>query len=352
VGTIHKKTSLAKPALPRLAITLGDPAGIGPEIVLKAVADNSLRKICAPVIVGDLQYLSKLARELKLKVNLRPVPPFGDDFSLNAGSEIAVHDMANLKRAFPIGELSKTAGKASFQYVKEAVRLCRKGVVDGIVTAPINKKSWWIAGYDLPGHTELLARLTGTEKFAMSFFAGKLRVVLLSTHLPLQKAIKKIKKKNLVELAIFTDRELSKTLGRPIRIALAGVNPHASENGLFGSEENNEMLPAVRECRAKYGINIEGPFSADTIFLRAFRGEFDAVIACYHDQATLPVKCLTFGQGVNVTLGLPIIRTSVDHGTAFDIAGKDMADPSSLKAAVRVAAELSRIKIENFRKPL
>jgi 4-hydroxythreonine-4-phosphate dehydrogenase len=178
----------------------------------------------------------------------------------------------------------------------------------------------------------------------MSFFAGKVRVVLLSTHLALREAIDLVKKDALVDLMCLTSREISKLLQRPVKIAVAGLNPHASEDGLFGNEEKNEIIPAVEECRGKYGIDVLGVFSADTIFLRALRGEIDAVICCYHDQATIAVKCLSFGESVNVTLGLPFIRTSVDHGTAFDIAGKNIADFSSMKTAIKLAAELSMNK--------
>jgi 4-phospho-D-threonate 3-dehydrogenase / 4-phospho-D-erythronate 3-dehydrogenase len=175
----------------------------------------------------------------------------------------------------------------------------------------------------------------------MSFFAEDLRVVLLSTHVSLVEAIKLVKKENLVRLILFTNREFGRLLKRDVKIAVAGLNPHASEGGMFGAEEADEIIPAVEECREKHGINVSGAYSPDTIFLRAFKGEFDAVVSCYHDQATIAVKCLSFGASVNVTLGLPLIRTSVDHGTAFDIAGRNIADASSMKAAIILAADLA-----------
>jgi 4-hydroxythreonine-4-phosphate dehydrogenase len=178
----------------------------------------------------------------------------------------------------------------------------------------------------------------------MSFFAGELRVVLLSTHLPLIKAIEKVTKDNLISLIMFAAEQLTRLLGRDVRLAVAGLNPHASENGMFGSEEADEIIPAVESCRSR-GIDVTGPYSPDTIFLRCSRGEFDAVIALYHDQATIPVKSIGFGEGVNVTLGLPIIRTSVDHGTAYDIAGKGIADASSMRSAIRLAMELSAERV-------
>jgi 4-hydroxythreonine-4-phosphate dehydrogenase len=219
----------------------------------------------------------------------------------------------------------------------------RAGEIDAISTAPISKRSLAMGGYDHPGHTEFLAALTGTERFAMSFFADKLRVVLMSTHMPLIEAIRFVTTERLAWLIEFTDRQMSDLLGRKVTIAVAGINPHASENGMFGSEEAEFIEPAVAAARGK-GIEVSGPYSPDTIFLRGFKGEFDAVIACYHDQATIPVKALSFGSGVNVTLGLPLIRTSVDHGTAFDIVGKKPADHSSMMAAIRLAAELAQTK--------
>ncbi|HEY2866411.1 MAG TPA: 4-hydroxythreonine-4-phosphate dehydrogenase PdxA, partial [Pyrinomonadaceae bacterium] len=186
------------------------------------------------------------------------------------------------------------------------------------------------------------AHLTGTKKVVMSFFAGDLRVALLSTHLSLRDAIEKVTSENLIELIVFCSHELQRLLRRKPKIAVAGLNPHASEGGLFGSEEATAITPAINECISAHAIDVSGPFSPDTIFLRAFRGEFDAVIALYHDQATVPVKSLSFGSAVNVTLGLPLIRTSVDHGTAFDIAGRGVADASSMVAAIKLAAELVR----------
>ena len=210
-----------------------------------------------------------------------------------------------------------------------------------MATAPISKKAISLGGYDFPGHTEFLAELTGTKDFAMSFFAEKLRVVLLSTHISLTEAIELVKTENLVRLIKFSAAELGRLLKKDVKIAVAGLNPHASESGMFGDEEEKEILPAIEICRQDFGIDVSGAYSPDTIFLRAFRGDFDGVIACYHDQATIAVKCLSFGASVNVTLGLPLIRTSVDHGTAFDIAGKGIADASSMKSAVNLAAKLA-----------
>ncbi len=308
-------------AVPTIGITMGDPAGIGPEIVLKALAQGQLDEVKC-VVIGDADHLRKVARA----------------FGIEMG-EIEIVDLNNVLSYQSVGGVDGEAGKASGEYIETAVRLWREGKIDAIATAPINKASLNAGGYDFPGHTEFLAELTDTKEFRMSFFADRLRVVLLSTHLSLTEAIKLVTKDDLVELIEFSDRELNKLLGRKISIAVAGLNPHASEGGMFGSEEQNNIIPAIEHCRA-IGINVSGPYSPDTIFLRAHRGEFDAVVALYHDQATIPVKSLSFGAAVNVTLGLPLIRTSVDHGTAFDIAGKGIADASSMEAAIRLAAEL------------
>lgn len=314
-----------KSDLPRIGITIGDPAGIGPEIVIKALADRSLNEICRPLVIGDAGFLHKLAGDLDLSF-----------------SGVEIHDLKNVPGNVIPGVESAYTGRASAEYIETAVRLWRDGAIDAVATAPISKKALSLAGYKYPGHTEFLAELTNTREFAMSFFAEKLRVVLLSTHISLRNAIELVKTDSLVRLIWFSNAEISRLLNRKIKIAVAGLNPHASEGGMFGNEETSEIIPAINKCQ-KDGIDVSGPFSPDTIFLRGFRGEFDAVISCYHDQATIAVKSLSFGSSVNVTLGLPLIRTSVDHGTAFDIAGKNIAEESSMLAAVRLAAELAAI---------
>ena len=304
---------------------MGDPAGIGPEIVLKALANGKISDLCVPIVIGDKQTLKRTATQFQIDptiVNRSDVV----DLRLSLGN-------------FDIGHDSAETGRASARYIEAAVELWRDGEIDAIATAPISKKALSMAGYEFPGHTEFLAHLTGTERVGMSFFANDLRVVLLSTHLSLSDAIKKVARQNLVELIELSSKHIGKLLKHQPKLAVAGLNPHASEGGLFGSEEAEEIIPAVDTCRSN-GIDVSGPYSPDTIFLRCFRGEFDAVIALYHDQATIPVKAFSFGSAVNVTLGLPLIRTSVDHGTAFDIAGKGIADASSMVAAIKLAAEL------------
>ena len=331
------RTNRRKNELPRIGITMGDAAGIGAEISLKALADGEIGQLCVPIIIGDFEFLRQTTRDLKLNLELVEA---SETFP-SASTKIAVFNLGNIKEKVITGKDAAMTGKASAEYIEAAVRLWREEKIEAIATAPISKKSLSLGGYDFPGHTEFLAFLTGTEKFAMSFFAENLRVVLLSTHVSLRDAIDLVKQEKLVELIKFSHEALSALLKRDAKIAVAGLNPHASEGGMFGAEEADEILPAITECREKFGIQVFGAFSPDTIFLRGFKGEFDAIISCYHDQATIAVKCLSFGAAVNVTLGLPLIRTSVDHGTAFDIAGKNLADASSMKSAIKLAAKLS-----------
>ena len=323
--------------MPRIGITMGDPAGIGPEVVLKAVAEEEVRRACIPVIIGDAQLLAHTARTLDLQSGYDIVRA-DEDFPEHA--EPVIYHLDNISGLIEPGIESGTAGKAAGGYIEAAVELCAAGNIDAVATAPINKRALFLAGYSFPGHTEFFAHLTGAEEYAMAFVAGNLRIVLLSTHVPLAEAIRLVERDRIVKRINLTNRELQRWgIERP-RIAVAALNPHGAEGGLFGVEEASEILPAIDACR-RDDINVQGPFSADTVFLRASRGEFDGVIACYHDQAMIPVKCLSFGEAVNVTLGLPFIRTSVDHGTAFDIAGKGLAEHSSMVAAIKLAAELS-----------
>jgi 4-hydroxythreonine-4-phosphate dehydrogenase len=318
---------------------MGDPAGIGPEVVLKAVAEEEIRRVCVPLIIGDAQLLAHTARKLDLQSGydiIRSGEPIPEELS----GPIIFH-LDNINGVIEPGIESAAAGKAAGGYIEAAVELCAAGSVDAMATAPINKRSLFLGGYTFPGHTEFLAHLTGSEEYAMAFVAANLRVVLISTHVPLADAIRMVEKDRIVRTINLTHRELQRWgIERP-RLAMAALNPHGAEGGLFGMEEATEILPAIEACRGADDIDVAGPFSADTVFLRASRGEFDAVVACYHDQAMIPVKCLSFGEAVNVTLGLPFIRTSVDHGTAFDIAGKGVAEHSSMIAAIKLAAELS-----------
>lgn len=324
----------------RIGITMGDPAGIGPEVVLKAVTSDSVQECAVPVVIGDAHTLAHQARKMNLPCAFdviqrdEPVPQELDGAVL--------YNLANIHDPIPMGRESEHAGRAAGEYIEQAVRLCMEGAVDAIATAPINKKSLFLAGYPYPGHTEFLGSLTGTTDFAMGFISDSLRIVLLTTHMPLSAALLRVKKDAIERVLRLAHRELQRWGIEEPRIAVAALNPHGAEGGLFGIEEASEILPAIESSRLNDGIKVSGPYSADTIFLRTHKGEFDAVLACYHDQGMIPIKCLSFGEAVNVTLGLPFIRTSVDHGTAFDIAGKGVADASSMVEAIRLAAELFR----------
>jgi 4-hydroxythreonine-4-phosphate dehydrogenase len=325
---------------PRIGVTMGDPAGIGPEVVLKAVAEESVRAVCVPVIVGDAPLLAHTARKLDLQCGYEIVRR-GEPLPADLEEPIIFH-LDNVHELIEPGVESGAAGRAAAEYIEAAVELCAAGAVEAISTAPINKKALFLAGYGFPGHTEFLAHLTGSAEVAMAFVAANLRIVLISTHVPLAEAIRLVERERIERVVKLTDRELRRWGIPDPRIAVAALNPHGAEGGLFGVEEAAEIAPAVEACRERDRIDARGPFSADTVFLRASRGEFDAVVACYHDQAMIPVKCLSFGEAVNVTLGLPFIRTSVDHGTAFDIAGRGVAEHSSMVAAITLAAELAR----------
>ena len=334
--SIHASIAQSKP---RIGITMGDPAGIGPEVVLKAVAEEEVQSLCTPIIIGNAEVLAHNARTLDLQCGYEIVRQ-DERLPQRVNAPVIFH-LDNLNGFVAPGIESGAAGKAAASYIEAAVNLCAAGAIDAIATAPINKRALFLGGYSFPGHTEFLASLTSTEEYAMGFIAANLRVVLLSTHVPLAEAIRLVRKDRIEKTIRLAERELHRWgIERP-RIAVAALNPHGAEGGLFGIEEVSEMAPAIEACRVADGINVRGPFSADTVYLRASRGEFDAVIACYHDQAMIPVKCLSFGEAVNVTLGLPFIRTSVDHGTAFDIAGKGLAEHSSMVAAIKLATELS-----------
>ena len=327
---------------PRVGITIGDPAGIGPEIALKAVADARTRAVCRPVLIGSASLLRHQARHFGAACDYAVVTEqaIAQGALDNAQDEPLICDTGDAGAAVDWGMISKAGGRAAVAAIEMGARLALGRHLDAISTAPINKEALRLAGSAFPGHTEMLAALTGAGDVLMCFFAGDLRVFLLTIHVSLSDAIGLITRARVEAAVRLADRELRRFgMARP-RIAVAGLNPHAGEHGLFGSEEAREIAPAIEACRNLHGIEASGPFPADTLFVRAARGEFDAVAACYHDQGLIAVKCLAFGEAVNVTLGLPIIRTSVDHGTAFDIAGRGIANHSSLVEAIALAARL------------
>jgi 4-hydroxythreonine-4-phosphate dehydrogenase len=329
-------------ARPLLAITMGDAAGIGPEIVIKALTEHrkAIDAVGRPVVVGDLGALERAAHVVDRTVALRPADP---PFSTLLGDEaVAVHAVGALNLlSIPFGQVSAEAGAAAVAYLERAIDLAKAGAVDGIVTAPINKEAIHRAGVDFPGHTEILAERTGTDLYGLTLVSPDLAVVHLSTHLPLSEAIALVTRERVSRFI-----RLTHTVGRQLgyerpRIAVAGLNPHAGEEGLFGTEEREAIAPAVAEARSS-GIDVMGPVSPDVVFLQARRGVYDLVLAMYHDQGHVAVKTMGFERGVNVTAGLPIVRTSVDHGTAFDIAGTGRADPTSLIEAFVLAARITR----------
>jgi 4-hydroxythreonine-4-phosphate dehydrogenase len=327
---------------PRVGITIGDPAGIGPEICLKAVADARTCAVCHPVLIGSASTLRQQARHFGVTCDYATVSEqaIAQGALDDARGEPLICDTGAAGAAADWGTISEAGGRAAVAAIETGVRLALGRQLDAIATAPINKEALKLAGSPFPGHTEMLAALTGASDVLMCFFAGDLRVFLLTIHVSLAQAIGLITRERVEAAVRLADRELRRFgIARP-RIAVAGLNPHAGENGLFGSEEAQEIAPAIAACRNQHNIEASGPFPADTLFVRAARGEFDAVAACYHDQGLIAVKCLAFGEAVNVTLGLPIIRTSVDHGTAFDIAGRGIANHSSLVEAIALAARL------------
>jgi 4-hydroxythreonine-4-phosphate dehydrogenase len=320
----------------KVALSMGDPAGIGPEVILKSLSENPGAKIGILYVFGDASVLYETSRSLGLPFHW-PVISI-ESFRQHIPNESCIVDLANVHGRIHMGTEKIEYGRASMEFIEAAVYSCMEGTLDALVTAPINKKSIHLAGFDFPGHTEYLAALTNTQQFAMSFHSGNIWTVLTTTHLPLSEALKRVRKDHLVSIIQLAYRELRPFVANPA-LAVASLNPHGAEGGLFGMEESMEIAPAIDECR-QAGIPVSGPYSADTIFLRALKGEFPIVIAHYHDQGMIPVKLMSFGKAVNVTLGLPFLRTSVDHGTAFDIAGRGIASPESMLETLRLTLEL------------
>lgn len=324
---------------PRIGITMGDPAGIGAEIIVKALAHDQIYKICRPLVVGDAARLRKAIEIVGLPTEVNSISD-PDDGAYRLG-QIDGLDLGLVQPDLPFGIMSAAGGEAAFRYVEKAASLALSGAIDAICTAPLSKEAMHAAGHRFPGHTELLASLTGIHEVSMMLVAPGLRVVHVTTHLGLIDAIDRIEP-GIVGRTIDRGHDALVSAGfEHPRIGVCGINPHAGENGLFGrGEEEHKILPAVQNCQRR-GLDVTGPWPADTLFFRAGRGDFDLVVAMYHDQGHGPIKVLGLEEGVNVTLGLPIIRTSVDHGTAFDIAGSGKADERSLLAAIRYAVELA-----------
>jgi 4-phospho-D-threonate 3-dehydrogenase / 4-phospho-D-erythronate 3-dehydrogenase len=324
---------------PLLAITMGDPAGIGPEVVLKALLHPGVYARARPLVIGDRRTLERAAEWVGASDLAYDVVDQPEHGQYRPGTVTLLDLHTSPPQGYTVGEVSADAGRAAVECVFRACDLAIAGEVDAVVTAPLNKAAMHMAGFTFPGHTELLAERTSAERVSMLLVGPSLRVVHVSTHVALTEAIQRITCQR-VEEVIDIAYEACQALGidQP-RIAVAGLNPHASEGGLFGNEEAREVIPAIEKARRR-GRDVSDPQPPDTVFLRTSRGEWDIVVAMYHDQGHIPMKLLAFDSGVNVSIGLPILRTSVDHGTAFDIAGTGQASEHSMLAAIDVAIQL------------
>jgi len=318
---------------------MGDAAGVGPEVVMKALARADAYALCRPLVIGDAKQLARAGSLLKSHLRVQSIKTPAEAKYLQGTVECI--DIGQVPENLPYGNVSAVAGEAAYRYIEHAVKLAMEGSIDAICTAPINKEALNAAGHHYPGHTELLAALTGTAEVSLMLFSPKLRVIHVTAHMGLLDSIERIDVP-LVERTIARGRDLLQRSGvQDPRIGVCGINPHAGEGGLFGrGEEEKKIIPAVAAARAR-GWTVDGPLPADSLFYLAARGDYDLVVAMYHDQGHGPVKALGLEHGVNVTAGLPIVRTSVDHGTAFDIAGRGKADERSMVEALRQAAALA-----------
>jgi 4-hydroxythreonine-4-phosphate dehydrogenase len=321
---------------PVIGITIGDAAGVGPEIIVKALAEKEVYNICRPVVIGDLGIMKRAVSIVGKNLTCRAIEDVvsgGHEFG-----QIDVLDLNNLPVDLPFAQVDPRAGKAAYTYVETAVNLALAGKIAAIATAPLNKDAMNQGGCHFPGHTEILAHLSNTKNYAMMLTGGSLRVIHVSTHLSLRQACEKVKKDRVLKVINLADQAMKKIGIKEPRIAVAGLNPHSGEGGLFGTEEIEEIIPAIESAKT-LGLNVTGPVAPDTVFYRAaVKKDFDIVVVMYHDQGHIPLKVLGFEEGVNITVGLPFIRTSVDHGTAFDIAGKGVANHMSMLESIRLAA--------------
>lgn len=339
--------------LPIIGITMGDPAGIGPEIILKALQNQELYRQCRPLVVGDAMTMKKMAEKFGSSLTIKAIERV-EDAEFKFGS-VDVYDLKNVDfENLELGKVSAMAGNAAFEAVKAVIELALQGKVDATVTAPINKESINLAGHHYAGHTEIYGEFTGTKKFAMLLVEKSLRVIHVTTHVSLRQACDMIRKERVVDvIKLLHEACVQFGIEKP-RIGVAGLNPHAGDGGLFGTEDDLEIAPAVRMAREQ-GMDVEGPVPPDTLFAKAVQEYYDGCVAMYHDQGHIPFKMIGFKwdnknkkmesvKGVNITLGLPIIRTSVDHGTAFEIAGKGIASEDAMILAVEYAIQMSKNK--------
>lgn len=337
--------------LPVLGITMGDPASIGPEIAVKALLNEEIYNICKPLVVGDAGVFEDIIKRLNLKATINSIQNVSEA-KFKYGN-IDVFDLKNVNiNELAFGEVSAMAGNAAFEAVKKVIDLAMAGEIDGTVTGPINKKSINEAGHHFAGHTEIYAHYTGTKKYAMLLVEESLKVIHVSTHVSLRQACDLVKKDRILEVINLLHNGLQQLGEKNMKIGVAGLNPHAGDSGLFGTEDDEEIAPAVEEARRR-GYQVEGPVPPDTLFAKAAMGSYGGVVAMYHDQGHIPFKLNGFKwnaekqqmdsvKGVNITMGLPIIRTSVDHGTAFEIAGKGVASADAMVLAIESAVQLSR----------
>ncbi len=324
--------------LPLIAMTMGDGAGIGPEVTVATATTIEIREQCLPLVIGDAARLRQAAGIMDIAAEIVSVASVEEAVDATP-SQIPVLDLAMLPPDLPWGELSAVAGEAAYRYIETAAELALAGRVQAICTAPINKEALQLADHSFPGHTELLAHLSGTPEVSMMLVTPVLRVIHVTTHIGLADALNLINPGLVYRTIMRGDKALRRT-GLEPRIGVCALNPHAGENGLFGyGEEARQIEPGVRQA-CDEGVDVDGPLPADALFYLAARGDYDLVVAMYHDQGHVPVKVLGIDSGVNITVGLPVIRTSVDHGTAFDIAGTGKADPRSMIEAMRQAIQM------------
>ena len=325
---------------PLLGITMGDPTGAGPEIIVKALLSDEVTSLCRAVVIGDAAVMRAAADIVKLPAEIRAVKNVHEKELANRAVDVI--DMRNVDlEALVRGRVDPMGGKAAYDYVERATQLALAREIDAVVTAPLNKEALNRAGYAYSGHTEILAHLCGVHDAVMMLVAGSFRIAHVTTHISLRQACDAVTKERILRVLQLSHTGAQKMGVAEPRMVVAGLNPHAGEDGLFGREEKEQISPAIEAAR-ELGLDVRGPLPPDTAFLRALGGEFDVAIAMYHDQGHIPMKIVGFDQGVNVTLGLPIIRTSVDHGTVFGKAGKGTARPQSMIESLKLAATMCR----------
>jgi len=321
----------------KLLITMGDPGGVGPEIIAKAFGTPGIRKSCIPIVIGDTLIMAKALRLLRNPRKLREIT--SPDEAENSGRLMHLINVNTMIPRLPQKKPTAEGGEACVRYIRKAVELAMHKQVDGIVTAPISKEALKMAGFAWPGHTEMLAEISRTKQYAMMLVGGPLRVILVTIHTALKNVPELITRQRILRVIRLAKKACDMLKIRTPKIAVAGLNPHAGEAGIFGEEEITQIVPAIRQANRE-GIPVSGPYPPDTIFHKAYQGEIDIVVCMYHDQGLIPLKMIAFDKGVNVTIGLPFIRTSPDHGTAYDIAWQGTANPSSMIEAIKLAGRL------------